>query len=133
MKSSAISGRTRNAERRLLPSVTFTIEGKRTDLNTYVDTERGNRFAGAKIKKFETYRLNGEALRQRLPRLDRFDQRICVWYTKDARRARIMLRSEPSSFWMGSSMPRCCRAMAGNIPAPSCTASLSMLSGRALR
>jgi hypothetical protein len=57
-----------------------------TDLNTYVDTERGNRFAAAKIKKYETARVRGEALSQHLPRLLRFDQLICVWYTKDARK-----------------------------------------------
>ncbi len=72
--------------RRPLPSATFTIEGELTDLNTYVDTERGNRFAAAKIKKYETARVRGEALSQHLPRLLRFDQLICVWYTRDARK-----------------------------------------------
>jgi hypothetical protein len=86
MKSSAISGRTRNAERRLLPSVTFTIEGELPQLNDYIRAERGNRFAAASIKKHATARVRSEALSQKLPRLLRFDQLICVWYTRDARK-----------------------------------------------
>jgi hypothetical protein len=86
MKSSAISGRTQNAERRLLPSVTFTIEGELPQLNDYIRAERGNRFAAASIKKHATTRVRGEALSQKLPRLLRFDQLICVWYTRDARK-----------------------------------------------
>lgn len=35
---------------------TVTIKGELTDLNTYIDEERGNKFGAAKIKKRETFK-----------------------------------------------------------------------------
>lgn len=35
----------------------FDIEGEITSLNKYIDAERGNKFQGSKIKKFETSRV----------------------------------------------------------------------------
>lgn len=37
--------------------IKFTIPGELTDLNTYINTERSNKFAGAKLKKDETQQV----------------------------------------------------------------------------
>jgi Holliday junction resolvase RusA-like endonuclease len=42
----------------------FLLNGELTDLNTYINAERGNKFNGAKIKKTETERIVWEVKNQ---------------------------------------------------------------------
>lgn len=45
------------------------IPGELTDLNTYINAERRNRFIASKIKKEETNRVAWEAKSQKLPKV----------------------------------------------------------------
>ena len=59
----------------------LTIKGELTDLNTYINAERTNRYMAAKIKKDNTelclWQIKG--LKHKLERVDV----IFTWYTKD--------------------------------------------------
>lgn len=64
----------------------ITFEGEFTDLNTYINAERGNRYAGAGIKKAETLRVKIESFvtfesLPRVPHTFTFD-----WYCKDKKK-----------------------------------------------
>lgn len=58
----------------------FTIEGDLVDLNTYINKERTNKYAAAKLKKDETEKCMIHAMQQ-LPKMDerQFDVEV-VWY-----------------------------------------------------
>ena len=56
----------------------FTIRGRMPSLNEYVDRERANRFAGAKMKRAETERAGLEAVAQGVPR---FPGPVAVTFT----------------------------------------------------
>jgi hypothetical protein len=61
------------------------IPGELTDLNTYIDAERSNRYAGAKIKKEMTDNIT--LLAKRLKTEIRTPVRITYhWYCKDKRK-----------------------------------------------
>ncbi len=63
------------------------IQGELTDLNTYMKSERGNRFAGAKIKKEETERVAWEVKSQHLEPITEYPIKIHYrWYSKDQRK-----------------------------------------------
>lgn len=62
------------------------IKGEMTSLNEYIDAERGNKYAGAKIKKAETQRVFWEARAQRLSaKLGKLDYTF-TWFVKNRRR-----------------------------------------------
>lgn len=65
----------------------FTIHGEMVDLNTYIQSERGNRFAGSKLKKEETQRVYWEAKSQHMTAITEYPVIVSfVWYTKDLRK-----------------------------------------------
>jgi len=64
---------------------TLTIQGSLTDLNTYIDAERSNRYNGAKIKK-ENTELCLWQIKGKLERIDKQVEVICTWYTKDLKK-----------------------------------------------
>ncbi len=67
-------------------NVYFTIKGELTDLNAYIQAERGNRFAAAKIKETETHRVKLEILNQKVEPVGRIATMIVNWYTRDNRK-----------------------------------------------
>lgn len=64
----------------------FTITGELTDLNTYINAERTNRFMAAKIKKEETMRVYAEIMSQKVKPMNKITEMICTWYTKNERK-----------------------------------------------
>lgn len=64
---------------------TLTIIGELTDLNAYINAERSNRHAGAKIKKHDTelclWQMKGKFKPILKPVVV-----VCTWYTKDERK-----------------------------------------------
>ncbi len=62
----------------------FTIPGSLTDLNTYINAERSNRFQAAKIKKAETARV-AELVRGLTP-VQKIRVMTCYWYTESDRK-----------------------------------------------
>lgn len=62
------------------------IKGEMTTLNDYIRAERGNKYAGAGLKKQETERVYWEARAQQLSaKLGKLDYTF-TWYVKDRRR-----------------------------------------------
>lgn len=62
------------------------IKGELTDLNTYINAERANRFFGASIKKKNTELVEQEIMIQRLkPITEPVDIHI-TWYVKNSRK-----------------------------------------------
>ena len=62
----------------------FVLQGEFTDLNTYINAERSNRFMGAKIKREETERVMWSLTKA--PKLKgKFYMRFC-WYSKNSRK-----------------------------------------------
>jgi Holliday junction resolvase RusA-like endonuclease len=67
--------------------VTITIEGELTDLNTYINAERTNRFIGAQLKRKETERVALETRAAKVPPVSRYPVTISFrWFSKDARK-----------------------------------------------
>lgn len=64
----------------------LTIKGELTDLNTYIRIERGNKFAGANIKKKETERIWVECKQQRIELQRKGIFIVFQWYSKDQRK-----------------------------------------------
>jgi hypothetical protein len=62
------------------------IEGELVDLNTYIDTERSNRFQAAALKRAETERVAWDCRAQRLQPMARIEETLCAWYTRDERK-----------------------------------------------
>lgn len=64
----------------------ITFEGKFVDLNTYINAERGNRYAGASLKKAETLRVKIESFVtfERLPRMPHLF--LFDWYCPDKKK-----------------------------------------------
>jgi hypothetical protein len=63
------------------------IKGELTDLNTYINAQRTNRFVGAKIKKDETERVAWECKRQKLKKITCEIPEVFIdWYVKDAKK-----------------------------------------------
>lgn len=62
------------------------IEGRMAGLNEYVDAERRNRYAGAKLKKAETERAAAAARAYGMPRFDGPVEVSFVWYERNRRR-----------------------------------------------
>lgn len=64
----------------------LTIKGEFTDLNTYINAERRNKFIAAKIKKDDTYRAMCYA-RRHLKSIQVPDVQINItWYSKNRRK-----------------------------------------------
>lgn len=59
------------------------IPGELTNLNDYIKAERGNRFAGSKIKKEETERVHWECKIQKLSLIEGSRFFVFVWYVKN--------------------------------------------------
>lgn len=57
---------------------TLIITGSMTTLNDYIDSERGNKFAAAKIKKNETERVAWECKKQKIDKVG--DKRVYVYF-----------------------------------------------------
>lgn len=64
----------------------LTISGSLTALNDYINAERANRFAAAKIKKAETERVAWSARVQKLKRTVGRVNLVFTWYEKNRRR-----------------------------------------------
>jgi Holliday junction resolvase RusA-like endonuclease len=64
----------------------LTIQGELTDLNTYVNKERANRFAAAAIKEKETNRVYWECKSQKLGKVIPPVVLEFKWFTKDLRK-----------------------------------------------
>jgi len=62
------------------------LPGNLTDLNTYINAERTNRFRGAKIKKDETERVYWECKKQKLKLIDHEQILTFYWYCKDMKK-----------------------------------------------
>ena len=62
------------------------IEGRMPGLNEYVDAERRNRYAGAKLKRAETERAAMAARTYRMPRFEGPVEVSFVWYERNRRR-----------------------------------------------
>lgn len=62
------------------------IAGELTDLNTYINKERGNRFAAAAVKEKETTRVYWECKSQKVKRVIPPVFLECRWFTKDLRK-----------------------------------------------
>ena len=62
------------------------ITGELTDLNTYVNKERANRFAAAAIKQKETNRVYWECKSQKVGKVIPPVILDCHWFTKDLRK-----------------------------------------------
>lgn len=57
-----------------------------TDLNTYIQKERGNRFAAAAIKEKETTRVYWECKSQKIKRVEGPVFVVCSWFCKNKRK-----------------------------------------------
>ncbi len=64
----------------------FVIAGELTDLNTYVNKERGNRFAAAAIKEKETNRVYWECKSQKIGKVIPPILLECQWFCKNQRK-----------------------------------------------
>ncbi|MDO9028168.1 MAG: hypothetical protein Q7U68_04835 [Candidatus Roizmanbacteria bacterium] len=62
------------------------IKGELTDLNEYVRIERGNKFAGAKVKREETNRIWVECIQQKIELQKKGCFIVFQWYSKDRRK-----------------------------------------------
>ena len=62
------------------------IPGELTDLNTYIQKERGNRFAAAAIKEEETRRVYWECKSQKLKLIDSPVFIACTWFCKNKKK-----------------------------------------------
>lgn len=67
--------------------MTISIPGELTDLNTYIQAERSNRYVAAKIKRHDTSYVAWQAKVAKVPQITDYPVIISfVWYTKDARK-----------------------------------------------
>ena len=62
------------------------IKGELTDLNNYIRIERGNKFAGANVKKNETERIWVECKQQRIEPQEKGVFIVFQWYAKDQKK-----------------------------------------------
>ncbi len=62
------------------------IKGELTDLNTYINAERSNRFFGAKLKKENTELVEQEIMIQRLKPINKPVFVYIYWYIKNGRK-----------------------------------------------
>lgn len=63
------------------------IKGELTDLNTYIDAERRNRFKAAKIKKQETEKVYWECKEQKTKKINAPITELFIdWYVKDMKK-----------------------------------------------
>lgn len=65
---------------------TLIIEGSLTDLNTYINAERTNRFIAAKIKKNETWRVAQECRASKLQPMQKVRLMTCYWFSPNERK-----------------------------------------------
>lgn len=56
-----------------------------TNLNTYIDAERNDRFIAARIKKQETELVAWKCVQQKAPKLEKLKSLTFIWKTKDRR------------------------------------------------
>lgn len=56
-----------------------------TSLNKYINAERTNRFAAAKIKQNETELVHWKCIEQKAPKLKKLQSLEFIWKTKDRR------------------------------------------------
>lgn len=64
----------------------MTIKGELTDLNTYVNAERTNKYKGAKIKKNETYRCMAAFLPYRMREIELPIDLKIKWFCKNRKK-----------------------------------------------
>lgn len=62
------------------------IKGSLTDLNTYINLERTNKFMASKIKKEETERVAWECKAQKLKPVSAPPYLVYCWYCKDKKK-----------------------------------------------
>lgn len=62
------------------------ISGELTDLNTYVDAERTNKYRASAIKKEETERVYWQCKIQRIKPIGKKEAVIFHWYNKNSRK-----------------------------------------------
>lgn len=67
--------------------MTISIPGELTDLNTYINAERSNRYVAAKIKRHDTSYVSWQAKVAKVKPVTSYPVIISfVWYTKDLRK-----------------------------------------------
>lgn len=64
----------------------LTIKGELTDLNTYINAERSNRFMGAKIKKQQTEIVYWAIKEQKLKKAQGSVYMTYTWYCKNKKK-----------------------------------------------
>lgn len=64
----------------------LTIKGSLTDLNSYINLERTNKFMASKIKKEETERVAWECKAQKLKPVSEPLYLVYYWYCKDKKK-----------------------------------------------
>src|SRR6185503_1860675 len=65
---------------------TFIIKGRLPDANTYINTERSNRYAAAKLKDNWTQIVKGEVQSQKIKKIDKPLKIFFQWVVKDKKR-----------------------------------------------
>lgn len=99
--------------------LTIAIPGPFPSLNDYISSERRNRYAAAKVKRYQTERAAryaGEAARKFGAKLP-FAKPVIVgfhWFEPDNRRDVDNIVSRRSSSWMGSSWQECSGTIRGD-------------------
>ena len=69
-----------------MKSMKLIIKGELTDLNTYINAERSNRFMGAKIKKDNTIKVYWACKEQKLKKIKIPVDMNYKWYCKNKRK-----------------------------------------------
>lgn len=64
----------------------LTIKGSLTDLNTYINAERSNRFMGSTVKKNNTHAVHNAAIEQHLKKIRPPVFFAFRWYCKDKKK-----------------------------------------------
>jgi hypothetical protein len=71
-----------------------------TDLNTYIQAERGNRFMASKLKKQNTFIVSSLAMQQ-LPRLKKITKVTFIWKHKNKRKDMDNVEFSQKFIWDG--------------------------------
>jgi len=82
------------------------IKGELTDLNTYINAERTNRFAAAKIKKTETERVWANCKEQKLKPMRGLYSVTFYWYNKNTRKDFDNIEFAQKFIWDGLVMAK---------------------------
>jgi Holliday junction resolvase RusA-like endonuclease len=82
-------------------SEALTIEGELTDLNTYINAERSNRFIGAKLKKENTEKVIAAIKKQNFKIIGHKTEVHFYWYSKNHRKDFDNIEFSQKFIWDG--------------------------------